>query len=203
MKKRKNLDRTLIVIVVLLSFGVVYYLGIETGKRISPEKEKEEKVEIKESYPAPATPVEFKVYGELLEEEPPPVTAPSPVTVPSLASSPESPAESPLPQIEKEKIQQPERERRKEEVARVPFQPKTPVYTIQVASFKKRDEAQKLVARLKKKGYPVYMIPAMVGGVVHYRVRVGEFKSASEAQKLKEKIERVEKLRAFITLKDK
>jgi cell division protein FtsN len=200
MKKSKNLDRALIVIVVLLSFGVVYYVGIETGKRISGGKVKEEKAEIKETYTPPATSVEFKVYGELVEEEPPPVTTPSPVTAPSIVSAPEAPAQSPPP-VEKKEIQPQKKE--KKEVVRIPVERKTPIYTIQVASFKKRDDAQKLVAMLKKKGYPVYMVPAMVGGVVHYRVRVGEFKSASEAQKLKEKIERVEKLKAFITLKEK
>jgi len=189
MKRSKNLDRAIIVVVLLLFFGVVYYVGIETGKRLTISK-KETKEEVsQEVFPPSVTSVELKVYGELLEEEPPPVTAPSPLTTVSLPETTTAPVSL---KTEEKEISRPKKE----------FSKRT-IYTVQVASYKKREEAQKMVTMLRKKGYPVYMVPAMVGGVVHYRVRIGEFKSASEAEKMKEKIERVEKMKAFITLKER
>jgi cell division protein FtsN len=209
MKRSKNLDRAIIVFVVLLFFGVVYYAGIETGKRMIITKEAKEE-EVKEAYTSPATSVGFKVYGELVEEVPPPITAPSPITTPPPSIS-EAPTEAIALKTEQLEVQPPKKEIKKEvkkeekkkEVAKVPSYPQKTIYTIQVASLKSKEEAQRMVTRLHKKGYPVYMVSARVGGVVYYRVRIGEFRSASEAEKMKEKIERLEKLKAFITLKER
>jgi cell division septation protein DedD len=55
-------------------------------------------------------------------------------------------------------------------------------FTIQVASLKDSGIADKLVSRLKKKGYPAYRsIGKIPGKGIWYRVRVGYFKSRSEA----------------------
>ncbi len=208
MERSKNMDRAVIVVVVLLFFGVVYYAGIVTGKRMIPPVEEPKKEEVvEEVYPPPATSVELKVYGELVEKEPPPVppspiTAPSPVTTPS-PEPVSQPVEITSSKTEEKKVIPKQREEQKKEVAKVPSYPKKTVYTVQVASLKKKEDAQKMVTMLRKKGYPVYMVPAMVGGVVYYRVRVGEYRSASEAMKIKEKLEKVEKLKAFVTLKER
>jgi len=55
-------------------------------------------------------------------------------------------------------------------------------YTIQVASLKDSKDADKMVASLKKKGYPAYMISSNIPekGIWH-RVRIGYFKDKSEA----------------------
>lgn len=56
--------------------------------------------------------------------------------------------------------------------------------TIQVASFKNRQDAESLVLRLKKKGYPAYRALGVVPEKgIWYRVRVGHFNSRQEARK--------------------
>jgi cell division protein FtsN len=54
--------------------------------------------------------------------------------------------------------------------------------TIQVASMKDSQDADKLVNKLKKKGYPAYRsIAKILGKGIWYRVRVGNFKNRTEA----------------------
>jgi DedD protein len=54
--------------------------------------------------------------------------------------------------------------------------------TIQVASFKDPDVADKMVEELKKKGFPAYRsIGKVPGKGLWYRVRIGHFSSKSEA----------------------
>ena len=56
-------------------------------------------------------------------------------------------------------------------------------YTIQAASFKQPDEADKLVATLKQKGYPAYWVKGVVReDEVWFRVRVGAFQDRMSAQ---------------------
>ena len=55
-------------------------------------------------------------------------------------------------------------------------------FTIQVASLKDSSIADKLVAKLKKRGYPAYRsIGKIPGKGIWYRVRVGYFKNRAEA----------------------
>jgi cell division protein FtsN len=57
--------------------------------------------------------------------------------------------------------------------------------TIQVASLKDPKVADKMVAELKKKGYPAYRsIGKIPGKGIWYRVRVGYFKNKSEAGRM-------------------
>lgn len=55
-------------------------------------------------------------------------------------------------------------------------------YTLQVAALKDSSAADKLVANLKKRGYPAYSsIGKIPGKGIWYRVRVGYFKNRTEA----------------------
>ncbi|MCJ7615901.1 MAG: SPOR domain-containing protein [Desulfobacterales bacterium] len=55
-------------------------------------------------------------------------------------------------------------------------------YTIQVASLKDSKDADEIVASLKKKGYPAYMISSNIPEKgIWYRVRIGSFKDKAEA----------------------
>jgi hypothetical protein len=55
-------------------------------------------------------------------------------------------------------------------------------FTVQAASTKDHDYADKMVVELKKKGYPAYRTVATIPGKgVWYRVRIGCFKDRSEA----------------------
>ena len=63
-----------------------------------------------------------------------------------------------------------------------PTSAKGPVYTIQAASVKDPKDADRLVEKLKKRGYPAYRVIGKVPGKgVWFRVRIGEYRSKSEA----------------------
>ena len=54
--------------------------------------------------------------------------------------------------------------------------------TIQAASFRAPDDAEQMVLKLKKKGYPAYKIIGLVPGKgIWYRVRIGYYGSKAEA----------------------
>ena len=81
--------------------------------------------------------------------------------------------------------------------------PPGPRYTVQVAALRDRSAAEALVARLKKKGYPVYInshITPHRG--TWFRVRVGRSIDRKAAQKLAQRLSGSERLTPFITPED-
>ncbi|MGD9239012.1 MAG: SPOR domain-containing protein [Desulfobacterales bacterium] len=57
-----------------------------------------------------------------------------------------------------------------------------PIYTIQAASVKNAKDADRLIEKLKKSGYPAYRAIGKVQGKgIWFRVRIGEYESKSEA----------------------
>ncbi len=69
---------------------------------------------------------------------------------------------------------------------------------IQVASFKDSTDANKMVAKLKKKGYPAYKIIGKVPEKgIWYRVRVGYYKNKTEANSMLSKLKK-EKLKPIL-----
>jgi len=61
--------------------------------------------------------------------------------------------------------------------------------TVQVASFRNSPDADRLVEKLQKAGYPAYRAIGKVPGKgIWYRVRVGEYASRTEAQKILQKL---------------
>jgi cell division septation protein DedD len=72
-------------------------------------------------------------------------------------------------------------------------------YTIQIASVKDKPTADALSQRLKRKGYPVFILPHVIPKRgTWYRVRVGHFTKRDEAQELAQKISRKERLTTYI-----
>ena len=66
-----------------------------------------------------------------------------------------------------------------------------PVYTIQAASVRDAKDADRLIQKLKKGGYPAYRaIGKIPGKGIWFRVRIGEYKSKSEAQSVMKKLEK-------------
>lgn len=55
-------------------------------------------------------------------------------------------------------------------------------FTVQVGSYAKEEEAQKIAGDLKSKGFSAFYIPANVKGQTWYRVSVGLFATPKEAQ---------------------
>ncbi len=77
-------------------------------------------------------------------------------------------------------------------------------YQIQVASFKKAEDADLFAADLRKRGHKAYRQAAYVPerGLWH-RVRIGPFKTRYEANKYKEKFERTERVSPYVVDPDK
>ena len=66
-----------------------------------------------------------------------------------------------------------------------------PIYTIQAASVKVAKDADQLIQKLKKSGYPAYRAIGKVPGKgIWFRVRIGEYKSKSEALVVMKKLKK-------------
>jgi cell division protein FtsN len=66
-----------------------------------------------------------------------------------------------------------------------------PTYTIQAASVRNAKDADRLIAKLKKQGYPAYRAIAKVQGKgVWFRVRIGSYKSKSAAHQTLSKLKK-------------
>ena len=76
-----------------------------------------------------------------------------------------------------------------------------PVYTIQTASVKDPKDADRLVQKLKKSGYPAYRAIGKVEGKgIWFRVRIGEYKNKSEALGVIKKLKK-EGLKPILVMK--
>ncbi len=71
-------------------------------------------------------------------------------------------------------------------------------FTVQVASFRKAEDADRLVAKLKKKQYPAYRIAGIIPdkGIWH-RVRVGGFDTSAAARAMAQKLKK-DRITAFV-----
>jgi septal ring-binding cell division protein DamX len=63
------------------------------------------------------------------------------------------------------------------------------VWTVQVNAFPDERSAQRLVERLKQKGYDAYVVTANFNGHDWYRVRVGHFPARAQAKELVEQLQ--------------
>ena len=70
--------------------------------------------------------------------------------------------------------------------------PDGPVYTVQAASVKNATDADRLVAKLKKKGFPAYRSLGKVPEKgIWFRVRIGKYNSRTEANKTLNKLKKL------------
>ncbi len=77
-------------------------------------------------------------------------------------------------------------------------------YQIQVASFKRQDEAEAFVQDLRKRGHRAFRQAAYVAdrGLWH-RVRIGPFRTRYEANEYRKKFEQTERMSPFVIDPDK
>lgn len=75
-------------------------------------------------------------------------------------------------------------------------------YTVQVGAYKEMAVAERVMNKLKTKGYRAYMIDKNIPqqGTI-FKVRVGEFSHRDKAEELAKKIKDKEKMTTFVTLK--
>ncbi|MDH5508958.1 MAG: SPOR domain-containing protein [Nitrospinota bacterium] len=71
-------------------------------------------------------------------------------------------------------------------------------YTVQVASFQKMEDANRLMESLKKSKYPSYIKTVVIKGKRWNRVRVGSYESIEKARKVSLQIEKQNKLKTMV-----
>lgn len=72
-------------------------------------------------------------------------------------------------------------------------------FTVQVGSFTRAGDAERLASKLEAGGYPAYVARGVVNGTTYYRVRVGKFQTRDEASRMASKVKRAEAMDAFAT----
>jgi len=72
-------------------------------------------------------------------------------------------------------------------------------YTLQVAAVRTRSEADVIVRRLASRGYPAYVDASSGRGANVFRVRVGAFKDRHEAEPMRQRLEKDEKFKPWVT----
>jgi cell division septation protein DedD len=73
-------------------------------------------------------------------------------------------------------------------------------YSVQVGSFRAREEAEQLRHRLTQKGYPVWVQPSIVTGQgIWYRVRVGHFPDRATADRAAQRLASQERVSIMVT----
>lgn len=64
-------------------------------------------------------------------------------------------------------------------------------YTVQVGSFRDKENAEKILEELKTKGFSGQIVEATVMGKLHYRVWIGEFETMEQAKSLLAKLDSI------------
>lgn len=71
-------------------------------------------------------------------------------------------------------------------------------FAIQVAALRERSEADTIVKRLAKKGYPAYVLAPATGAPSVFRVRVGKFKERREADTVAARLQKEEQFKPWV-----
>ena len=87
-----------------------------------------------------------------------------------------------------------------EEKAKAETAPREGSWAVQVNAFPDEKSAQRLVERLKEKGYDAYIVLTNIKGRDWYRVRVGHFAKREEAKGLQEDLQTKEKFTKAMTV---
>jgi cell division septation protein DedD len=74
----------------------------------------------------------------------------------------------------------------------------TSEFTVQIAAYNARGEAEAIARRLTSKGYPAYVAPPGNGAAM-YRVRVGKFKTRHDAEPVAARLQKEESYKPWIT----
>ena len=72
-------------------------------------------------------------------------------------------------------------------------------YTVQVASYNVRAQAEALRARLAAAGHEAYVAEGDAGGITRYRVRIGAFTTMEEARQAAVRLESQAQVATYVT----
>jgi len=225
-RTRKKSEKSFILWMVGLVFLVSlasFFLGIMMGERFSPESAPELAVAQSPRIPvnaerpvagAPPQPSQVKEEGEtrltfyetLPRSQRQPVGTginappPTPVKVPEKPPMPSSPAPSPAPAKESPIASSPASTPVPTPASTVAVaSPATGGVGVQVGSFRREQDAQAVVQRLQKKGFPAMVVKAdLAGKGIWYRAMVGPYADRGAAAAVVQKLRKEEKMEAFV-----
>lgn len=80
----------------------------------------------------------------------------------------------------------------------IPTEPAGSGFSIQVAAIRERGEADAIVTRLTRKGYPAYVMVPSKGAPGVFRVRVGKFKDRAEANATAARLQKEEQFKPWV-----
>lgn len=212
-------------IALVLSFlaGVMVGRGVESGELQAATPAREARIVAEETPRSAPPPAEELTYARTLEAERPtdglerprpgaatagaatttpaaPTTRPAPTTPPSTAPPATAPpATRPAPTTTAPPP--PPTTARRAPTSRpaaydgVPWVPGN--FSIQVGAFKDRGGAETVMARLKERGYPAYVMPPGEAGGL-FNVRVGSFTARADAERIQARLRDEEDYRPFI-----
>ncbi len=104
----------------------------------------------------------------------------------------------PEPKVE-DKKQEAKAEDKSEKSEKTDKPEKKTKFTLQLSSFKDKDEAQAFLEQIKADGYAASMTKADVDGKQYYRVRMGSYSTAEAANDAKAEFEKSSKKSALVT----
>ena len=114
-------------------------------------------------------------------------------------TEPKKPAsEEPKPE-EPKKVEAKADDAKPEKKSDEPKVEKKTKFTLQLSSFKDKDEAQAFLDQIKAQGFAASMTKADVDGKQYYRVRMGTYSSADAANDAKADFEKASKKSALVT----
>jgi cell division septation protein DedD len=195
-----------IVIVSIALVGLVFALGVlvgsrHAGKGTCPEQDALAVLDKRSKEPSPPETVEkanLSFHNTLVKS---PSKVPTPASLYTAQDAPAAEAASDEKASDKTRAIRPR-------MAEPPILESVPhdepgIYSLQVGSFKDKREANEMVRKLERAGYPVFLVsvdmPERDG--LWFRVRVGPFHSKREAQDRQRAFEKKEQLPAYIVKK--
>jgi cell division protein FtsN len=165
-------------------FGIIHLWG-KKGPQVTQLPPPAQQPPVTQETPAETKPKEPDVKPEVQQKEPEQVVEETPTPTPV----PKQPAKSP-------EITTPPKT-----VATVP-PAGTGTYTVQVASFTSRSDANHAVTRLSGIGFDAYVAEGVVRGRTWYRVRVGRFATQADAQTAAAKLQGANETQVWVTRVD-
>ena len=191
---------------IVFAFILVFILGFMTRKEFHqnqpgrtivkdstrPEKHQENRIppKMESNKEKDSSDLELTFYQTLLKKEGTPSKQTDQENNVNKSSQVEKQAEQKKPLEIKQRVPKEEKEKTKSFKG----------YTLQVGAFQDKEQAKKIANKLKKKGYPAYIVSSNmpVKGMWH-RVRVGHFQDLKEAKKFGLTIEMKERLHTYVT----
>ena len=196
-RKRRRLGTVLFLIGLLTVLGGTFAAGALAGRlslRPSASIGHGTKTTARADKPAPAPHPELTFYRELTAPLHPTALPPKPAPATEASRPPDAtPAAEAPPRGELESAQAAN--------AGVVAAAKADWrrYTIQVAAYNVRGQADELRARLASSGIEAYVVEGESGGVTRYRVRIGTYDTADEAKQAAAKIASQAHVATYVT----